>query len=206
MNLDKEYALWIAELAQRYRSNQIKAAIKVNNEMLRFYWSVVEDIVRRRFENRYGTHFYANLSKDLKRELGLRQGLSATTLKYTKYFYQLYSQLFDNRQQDVDDLPVSIRQQDADVFDLIFRLPWTHHMYIIDKVKGDARKGLFFAKKSFENNWGRAVLLNFLAAAGEGELAVGVGHINCHCIPKQDIWSPAHWRTHKSCPRWPSLF
>ena len=162
MKFDKEYAQWIAELAQRYRSSQIKAAIKVNDEMLRFYWSVGEDIVRRRFENRYGTHFYANLSKDLKRELGLSQGLSATTLKYTKYFYQLYSQLLENRQQDVDDLPVSIRQQDADVFDLIFRIPWTHHMCIIDKVKGDARKGLFFAKKSFENNWGRAVLLNFL--------------------------------------------
>ena len=37
-------------------------------------------------------------------------------------------------------------------------------MCIIDKVKGDARKGLFFAKKSFENNWGRAVLLNFLSS------------------------------------------
>ena len=164
MNLDKEYALWIAELAQRYRSSQVKAAIKVNDEMLRFYWSVGEDIVRRQYENRYGTHFYANLSKDLKRELGLKQGFSATTLKYTKYFYQLYSQLLENRQQDVDDLPQSIRQQDADVFDLIFRLPWTHHMYIIDKVKGDARKGLFFARKSFENNWGRAVLLNFLSS------------------------------------------
>jgi len=164
MKLDKEYAHWIAELAQRYRSSQIKAAIKVNDEMLRFYWSVGEDIVRRQYENRYGTHFYANLSKDLKRELGLKQGLSATTLKYTKYFYQLYSQLLENRQQDVDDLPESIRQQDADVFNLIFQLPWTHHMYIIDKVKGDARKGIFFAKKSFENNWGRAVLLNFLSS------------------------------------------
>ena len=37
MKLDKEYAQWIAELAQRYRSSQIKAATKVNDEMLRFY-------------------------------------------------------------------------------------------------------------------------------------------------------------------------
>ncbi len=137
---DKEYASWIVELAGRYRSCQIKAAVKVNDEMLHFYWSVGEDIVRRRYENRYGTHFYANLSKDLKHELGLRQGLSPTTLKYTKYFYQLYYQLLGNRQQDADD------------FRFIFEIPWAHHMCIIDKVKGDARKGLFFAKKSFENN------------------------------------------------------
>ena len=32
-------------------------------------------------------------------------------------------------------------------------------MCIIDKVKGDARKGLFFVHKSLENNWGRGVLL-----------------------------------------------
>ena len=37
-------------------------------------------------------------------------------------------------------------------------------MCIIDKVKGDAKKGLFFARKSLENNWGRAVLLNFLSS------------------------------------------
>lgn len=37
-------------------------------------------------------------------------------------------------------------------------------MCIIDKVKGDAKKGLFFAKKSMENNWGRAILLNFLSS------------------------------------------
>lgn len=42
--LDAEYSQWIAELAMRYRSSQIKASIKVNDEMLRFYWSVGEDI------------------------------------------------------------------------------------------------------------------------------------------------------------------
>ena len=40
MRIDKEYASWIVELAQRYRSSQIKAATKVNDEILRFYWSV----------------------------------------------------------------------------------------------------------------------------------------------------------------------
>lgn len=58
MTTDREYSLWIAELAQRYRSSQIKAAIKVNDEMLRFYWSVGEDIEQRKLENRYGSHFY----------------------------------------------------------------------------------------------------------------------------------------------------
>ena len=69
MTTDREYSLWIAELAQRYRSSQIKAAIKVNDEMLRFYWSVGEDIEQRKLENRYGSHFYENVSRDLKKAL-----------------------------------------------------------------------------------------------------------------------------------------
>ena len=77
MKLDKEYAQWIAELAQRYRSSQIKAAIKVNDEMLRFYWSVGEDIEKRQYENRYGSHFYENVSKDLRKALDLTRGMSS---------------------------------------------------------------------------------------------------------------------------------
>lgn len=162
--LDKDYSLWIAELVQRYRSSQIKAAVKVNDEMLRFYWSVGEDIEKRQFENRYSSGFYENLSRDLKRELGLKQGLSPSTLKYTRYFYLLYSQLLRKRQQDADDFTGPIRQQGVDDFDIIFKIPWSHHTQIIDKVKGDAQKGFFFVRKSWENNWGRSVLINFLSS------------------------------------------
>lgn len=149
---DTEYVRWIAELAQRYRSSQIKAAVKVNDEMLRFYWSVGEDIEKRQYENRYGSHFYEYVSKDLRGILNLNRGMSATTIKYTCYFYRLYSQLFENRQGVIDD------------FDCIFRIPWSLHILIIDKFKKEPHKALFFVKKTIENNWGYAVLLNFIGS------------------------------------------
>ena len=149
---DTEYVRWIAELAQRYRSSQIKAAVKVNDEMLRFYWSVGEDIEKRQYENRYGSHFYEYVSKDLRGILNLNRGMSATTIKYTCYFYRLYSQLFENRQGVIDD------------FDCIFRIPWSLHVLIIDKFKKEPHKALFFVKKTIENNWGYAVLLNFIGS------------------------------------------
>lgn len=160
---DAEYKQWIAELVQRYRASQIKASIKVNDEMIRFYWSVGEDIEKRQFENRYGSRFYENVSKDLKHALGLSKGLSPTTIKYTRYFYQLYFPLFANRQQGVDKSVPANRQQGVDEFEMLFLIPWSHHTRIIDKVKGDGQKGLFFVRKSLENNWGRGVLLNFLS-------------------------------------------
>ena len=161
---DAEYAQWIAELIQRYRSAQVKAATCVNEEMLRFYWSIGEDMELRQMENRYGTRFYERVSRDLRRELGITQGLSPSTVKYARYFYLLYSPLITNRQQDVDDFNNGICQQGVDEFPELFRIPWSHHTQIIDKVKGDGSKGLFFVRKSLENNWGRGVLMNFLSS------------------------------------------
>lgn len=47
MRLDEEYRSWIQELGNRYRTSQIKASIRVNNEMLMYYWSVGKDITER---------------------------------------------------------------------------------------------------------------------------------------------------------------
>lgn len=44
----------------------------------------------------------------------------------------------------------------------IFAIPWGHHKLIMDKCKNNRKKALFFVKKTMENNWSRAVLLNFL--------------------------------------------
>ena len=35
--IDEDYKQWIQEIALRYHRNQIKASIKVNQEMLSFY-------------------------------------------------------------------------------------------------------------------------------------------------------------------------
>ena len=127
IKIDQDYLDWISELSQRYRQSQIKAAVSVNSAMLRFYWSVGQDISRRQMENRYGSRFYERVGADLRDALNLKKGFSATTLKYTKYFYELYSPLFEiceqdihksdnaNRLQDADDsMAESIRQQLAD--------------------------------------------------------------------------------------------
>lgn len=44
--IDSQYKEWIADLSKRYRQHQVKAAVKVNTEMLRFYWSLGRDIVK----------------------------------------------------------------------------------------------------------------------------------------------------------------
>lgn len=171
---DKEYLDWIAELSRRFRQSQVKASVRINQEMLRFYWSIGKDISERDMDRKYGSHFYENLSRDLIATLQVKKGFSPSTLYYTKYFYRLYSPLFENFQQHaekLDDLNFQQpaekfeninRRQVADDFDLLFSIPWSHHQKIIDKVQGDSKKALFFVRKTWENQWGRGVLLNFL--------------------------------------------
>ena len=120
LHIDAEYKQWIQELSLRYRQSQLKASIRVNSEMLRFYWSIGKDITERQFDNKYGTHFYENLSKDLVAALNVKKGLAPTSLRYTKYFYQLYSPLFEKRRQTADELVDVNRQQPADDFEMQF--------------------------------------------------------------------------------------
>lgn len=67
--LDKDYVQWVKELSLRYRQSQIRSAVKVNQEMLRFYWELGKDIVNMNAENKYGSKFYPTLSKDLANEI-----------------------------------------------------------------------------------------------------------------------------------------
>ena len=79
-----------------------------------------------------------------------------------RYFYGMYPEV-GNRQQLVDDLGQDEnRQQPVDDLKEIFQIPWGHHIQIMGKCKGNLGKALFYVKKTIENNWSRAALVNFL--------------------------------------------
>lgn len=44
----------------------------------------------------------------------------------------------------------------------IFEIPWRHHCLIMDKVKGDVAKAMFYVRQTIENGWSRSMLLNFI--------------------------------------------
>ena len=150
---DKAYKNWISDVSKRFRQSQLKAAIKVNEDMLRFYWSMGRDIVQMNDEAKYGSGFYNTISADLKDIFPDIKSFSPTNLKYMRYFYEMYPTA-ENRQQAVDDSEMQ----------LIFRIPWGHHTILLNKCKGDQQKALFYVKKTIENNWSRAVLQNQLSS------------------------------------------
>ena len=164
IQVDESYRSWLRELSDRFKKSQIKAAVRVNSEMLQFYWSVGRDISIMGLTAKYGSGFYNRLSSDLKTIFPDINSFSVTNLKYMKYFYDLYADI-ENRPQLADDFKkVNLPKAAADLNDqnIIFQIPWGHHRCIIDKCRNDRKKALFYVGKVIENNWSRALLVNFL--------------------------------------------
>lgn len=174
--LDKDYLKWVKELCKRYRQSQIKAAVKVNHVVLQFYWDLGKDICYKEAENKYGSKFYATLSRDLRNEIPDAEGLSERNLRYTKKFYQLYNQKIKILQQIAANSESEILQQPAaksntelasqelaaHIMQDLFSVPWGHQMLLIDKCSDDVIKALFYVQQVVENGRSRNVLHNYI--------------------------------------------
>ena len=73
---DKNYVKWLSDLKKRFRMAQLKAAVKVNTEMLKFYWSLGEDICEKQKQYKWGANFMKRLSLDLRAEFPQAEGFS----------------------------------------------------------------------------------------------------------------------------------
>lgn len=91
VHIDSDYTKWLVELKARYRSAQIKAAVKVNAEKLLFNWQLGRDLVQKKAEERWGTGVVEQVSLDLRNEFPHEKGFSATNLWYMKQWYQFYT-------------------------------------------------------------------------------------------------------------------
>lgn len=173
---DNDYNDWIAELKERFYSLRMKAACSANAALLEYYWKLGRDIEAKQYANTYGSGFYKSLSIDLKTQMPRSKGFSPINLRYMSRFFNLYAPLMRNVPQaaelftdtaenaNVPQLAEHLpeNQHSANEYDILFYIPWDHHRRIIDKCKGDMDKALFFVRKTWENNWGRDALLNWL--------------------------------------------
>ena len=128
MTSDEGYVQWMADIKQRFRQSQLKAAVRVNTAMLEFYWSMGRDIVELRAESKWGSGFFNQLSLDMRTAFPDETGFSVTNLKYMKRWYAFYrervtirhqagDEFDDNLAHQIDDKQdIAIRQQVADFF------------------------------------------------------------------------------------------
>lgn len=185
VTLDAEYAEWIAEVKHRYRSAQVKAAVKVNGEKLLFNWQMGRDLVQKKAEERWGAGVVEQVSLDLKREFPKEDGFSARNLRYMKQWYLYYTTEAQKLQRPVAEImcetgievkteklqrPVAEFSEggsrlDIREFPLPFALvPWGQHIEIMTRSKS-IDEALFYIQQVIEKGLSRPALINCFKAS-----------------------------------------
>ena len=190
IHIDTEYANWIAEVKHRYRSAQVKAAVRVNAEKLLFNWQLGRDLVQKKAEERWGAGVVEQISLDLKKEFPKDDGFSTSNLWYMKKWYLFYTNETDLKilQRAVGELELLINQfskklqrpvgeiqnidnqyvtkpcQVGEEFPLPFALvPWGQHIEIITNCK-TLDEALFYVRETIEKGLSRPALRNVIKA------------------------------------------
>lgn len=160
---NSDFKSWVSQLKKDIRGAQVRAAIKVNTELLRLYWHLGEGICEKQKSASWGDGWLKELSRELMAEFPDMKGFSHRNLQYIRQWYLFYNEHIIIVQQPVAQLAnTNVQQPVAKISDdVFFSVPWGHHLYIITQCK-DIDKAIFYLNKTVEYGWSRAVLLNFL--------------------------------------------
>jgi predicted nuclease of restriction endonuclease-like (RecB) superfamily len=171
MTNDKEYIQLLERIKFAYKSSQQYAAMAVNSRMLFAYWQIGSSILSEQAKQGWGAKIIDNLAKDLAASFPEVKGFSRRNLIYMQKFAQEWPATLIVQQYvaQIQNTPISedsIVQQPAAQFQNfeqhpISRIPWSHHMLLLDKLK-TADNRLFYCRKIRENGWSRSVLMNQL--------------------------------------------
>src|SRR3990167_3596212 len=117
LHLDKNYALFFADLKERLSQTQVRIATTVNTEIIRFYWRLGKDILALQATHHWGSNFIEQLSKDIQTSNPGMSGFSKRSLEYMR----LLASTFPSEEE--------FTQQPA------AQLPWSHIQILLDRFK-----------------------------------------------------------------------
>ena len=136
--LPADYAAWLISLKRQIASARQRAVFVANEEQIRLYHYIGRDILLRQNHQGWGAKVIDRLSADLRAAFPDMKGLSASNLKYMRFFAQ--------------ECPEStIGQQPAD------QLPWFHIVTLLTKVSEPGIRE-WYAREVIQQAWSRDTL------------------------------------------------
>lgn len=149
--LPADYPELLESLKARVRQAQTGAMLSVNRELIRLYWDIGRLIVERQDIEGWGKGVVDRLAGDIQKAFPGIQGFSPRNVWRMRTFYLAYTQGVANLPQPVTEIDgVNLPQAVAGI-------PWGHNVWLLEKVK-DAKQRLWYAAKTLEHGWSRAVL------------------------------------------------
>ena len=135
LSSDKEYTSLLHEIKRKFKESQLKAAISVNTELIKFYWYVGNIIIQKQEKSSWGDKLYETLAKDLGNSFPGTKGFSKTNLKNMKMFAAYYKE---------EEISQALPDQ----------LSWTHHIVLLQSKKADSFKlKQWYAIQAVKNGW-----------------------------------------------------
>lgn len=141
------YKNLLEDLKVRIRSSQIKAAVRVNEELIKLYWEIGREIMDRQEKEKWGTQVIERLARDLQNSFPGVGGFSRANIFKMRAFYAAYQKVSQVVRQ-IEDLP-------------IFRIPWGHNILLLTKLKEDSER-LWYADQIMINGWSRGTLEDWI--------------------------------------------
>ena len=90
LQLDIHYRNLLNEIKSRLKKAQLRAAIAVNHELIRFYWEVGKLILEWQEKAKWGDKLYDLLAQDLRHSFPNTEGFSKTNLENMRLFAKNY--------------------------------------------------------------------------------------------------------------------
>lgn len=136
--LTAEYAKTLGDLKHQIQEAQIRAAVSVNRELIRLYWSIGALIISKQSNHGWGEKIVARLANDLRNAFPEMKGFSLTNVKYMAQLAKEYPDFL-------------IGQPPAG------QITWSHNIVLLQKLDNREER-TWYAKKTIENGWSRNML------------------------------------------------
>ena len=169
------YGELLEDLKTRVRTAQLKAAVTVNRELIQLYWDIGRLIVERQEQEGWGKSVVERLADDIQRAFPGLGGFSRSNVFRMRAFYAAYGSTAPVSPQPVGKPPgkkvaQAVRQLVVEkvaqpvpqiagpvVPENLAGIPWGHNIVLLQKLN-DVSRRLWYAGKSIEHGWSRAVL------------------------------------------------
>jgi predicted nuclease of restriction endonuclease-like (RecB) superfamily len=167
--LPADYPVFLESLKVRVRQAQTRAMLSVNRELIQLYWDIGRLIVERQELAGWGRSVVERLADDIQKAFPGMGGFSPANVWRMRAFFLGYRPSEAILAQPVREIETgkrsraAIRSQPATEMTAsvppqpVAEIPWGHNVTLMEKVK-DPTQRLWYAAKTLEHGWSRAVL------------------------------------------------
>lgn len=146
------YPAFLETIKVRIREARIKAALAASRELIILYWDLGKSIVDRQRKEGWGKAVVEHLARDLQTAFPGEGGFSPVNIWRMRAFYLAYTEGASNLSRPVTEL------DGVNLPRVVTEIPWGQNQELLFKLK-DPIQRLWYAQKTIEHGWSRAVLV-----------------------------------------------